>query len=117
MKLFPPRIELGTFCVLGRRDNRYTTETPYLRKQPITSGNPISYDAGNSPPVPIGVQERGGQLEFTWTINDLRQSMLKGPQINEARQLAADRPHLLVVGTTLPFLALVHWEYQSSMVP
>ena len=25
--LFPPRIELGTFCVLGRRDNRYTTET------------------------------------------------------------------------------------------
>ena len=27
--LFPPRIELGTFCVLGRRDNRYTTETCY----------------------------------------------------------------------------------------
>ena len=27
--MFPPRIELGTFCVLGRRDNRYTTETCY----------------------------------------------------------------------------------------
>ena len=25
--LFPPGIEPGTFCVLGRRDNRYTTET------------------------------------------------------------------------------------------
>jgi hypothetical protein len=25
--MIPPRIELGTFCVLGRRDNRYTTES------------------------------------------------------------------------------------------
>ena len=25
--MFPPGIEPGTFCVLGRRDNRYTTET------------------------------------------------------------------------------------------
>ena len=25
--LIPPRLELGTFCVLGRRDNRYTTES------------------------------------------------------------------------------------------
>lgn len=25
--MIPPRIELGTFCVLGRCDNRYTTES------------------------------------------------------------------------------------------
>jgi hypothetical protein len=25
--LFPPRLELGTFRVLGERDNHYTTET------------------------------------------------------------------------------------------
>ena len=25
--LFPPRLELGTFRVLGQRDNHYTTET------------------------------------------------------------------------------------------
>jgi hypothetical protein len=27
--LFPPRLELGTFRVLGERDNHYTTETPH----------------------------------------------------------------------------------------
>ena len=27
INMFPPGIEPGTFCVLGRRDNRYTTET------------------------------------------------------------------------------------------
>ena len=27
--MIPPRIELGTFCVLGRCDNRYTTEPLY----------------------------------------------------------------------------------------
>ena len=26
-RLFPPRLELGTFRVLGERDNHYTTET------------------------------------------------------------------------------------------
>ena len=26
-RMIPPRIELMTFCVLGRRDNRYTTES------------------------------------------------------------------------------------------
>ena len=25
--MIPPRIELGTFCVLGRRDNRNTMES------------------------------------------------------------------------------------------
>ena len=28
--MFPPRIELGTFRVLGECDNRYTTETQLM---------------------------------------------------------------------------------------
>ena len=31
--MIPPRIELGTFCVLGRCDNRYTTESHGLHFQ------------------------------------------------------------------------------------
>ena len=29
MKMFPPGLEPGTLCVLGTRDNHYTTETWY----------------------------------------------------------------------------------------
>jgi hypothetical protein len=36
--LYTPRIELRTFCVLGRRDKRYTTET-----SAITQRYPLSH--------------------------------------------------------------------------
>jgi hypothetical protein len=33
VKMIPPRIELGAFCVLGRCDNRYTTESQMSVRQ------------------------------------------------------------------------------------
>ena len=45
--LFPPRIELGTFCVLGRRDNRYTMETLSVCKQLLNRFKLFYFDDDN----------------------------------------------------------------------
>ena len=36
-RLFPPRLELGTFRVLGERDNHYTTETSAYNKRYLST--------------------------------------------------------------------------------
>lgn len=50
-KMIPPRIELGTFCVLGRCDNRYTTESSVSDgRQTAVKAHPLgSRDAHSKP--------------------------------------------------------------------
>ena len=51
LNLFPPRIELGTFCVLGRRDNRYTTETLSLNGYLFNTFNLPTFSTQRTAPI------------------------------------------------------------------
>lgn len=52
-KMIPPRIELGTFCVLGRCDNRYTTESPVRGwRRTALKHRPLGWRDAPKPPAP-----------------------------------------------------------------
>ena len=58
-QLFSPGIEPGTFCVLDRCDNRYTTKTSCYDLDTCEHGN-VSRRREQE------VNQNGGQLSTTW---------------------------------------------------
>ena len=49
--MIPPRIELGAFCVLGRCDNRYTTESWWLQWGRQAKRHMYAMDARGRSPI------------------------------------------------------------------
>ena len=51
--LAPPRLELGTFCVLDRRDNHYTTEPTRLYRYPVINEQALTSIADDIPTLSL----------------------------------------------------------------
>jgi hypothetical protein len=56
-KMFPSGIEPETFCVLGRCDNRYTTETCIIPSATLKIGNSGDQKKPYTPPPRISGQQ------------------------------------------------------------
>ena len=79
--VIPPRIELGTFCVLGRCDNRYTTESDARPPQHSASLYACSEPAG-------GPADDGSRQKSATAGNRTRINCLEGNYANHYTTVA-----------------------------
>ena len=88
--MIPPRIELGTFCVLGRCDNRYTTESD--------TSSPPTEQLMTRRKAAIAIRDGARSKQNSATAeNRTRINCLEGNYANHYTTVAArrDAPHEL----------------------